>query len=149
MNDKYMREALKCANKALKMNEVPVGTVIVKDNVIVGRGYNQRDKKKQLLKHAELIAIEQANKKLGDWRLNDCDMYTTNEPCLMCAGAIQQARIRTVYIGSLSTNNEIHKMSKKILSNNCLNHKANLVYGILQNECNMIMQKFLKNIRNK
>lgn len=149
MNDKYMREALKCANKALEMNEVPVGTVIVKDNVIVGRGYNQRDKKKQLLKHAELIAIEQANKKLGDWRLNDCDMYTTNEPCLMCAGAIQQARIRTVYIGSLSTNNEIHKMSKKILSNNGLNHKANLVYGVLQNECSIIMQNFLKNIRNK
>jgi tRNA(adenine34) deaminase len=100
MNLKYMKEALEEAKKAKVIEEVPIGAVIVKDNKIIGRGYNLKETLRDPTMHAEIIAIQAATKEINSWRLTDCDMYVTIEPCVMCAGAISQARIRNLYIGS-------------------------------------------------
>lgn len=136
MEEKYMNEALKLANKALEENEIPVGAVVVKNNKIIGCGYNRKEKTKNPLKHAELIAIEQACKKIGDWRLNDCEIYVTLEPCAMCMGAIIETRISKVVYGI-----------KK--SEHSFDNKIEFVAGILEEECLSILQKFFKNKRNK
>ena len=100
--EKYMKEAIKQAKKAAAIGDVPIGCVIVEDDKIIARAYNQRNKKKTTLAHAELLAMKKACKKLGDWRLEDCTMYITLEPCQMCAGAIVQARVTRVVIGSMN-----------------------------------------------
>ena len=112
MKEKYMREALKEAEKAKKLNEVPIGCVIVKDNKIIGRGYNRRMKDKNTLSHAELNAIKKASKKLKDWRLDDCEMYVTLEPCNMCMNAIELCRLKKVYFLIQKTKNIDIKSSK-------------------------------------
>ena len=101
MKEKFMKEALKEAKKAYNKLEVPVGAIIVKDGKIIARAYNQKENKKDTTNHAEILAIKKASKKLESWRLLDCDMYVTLEPCSMCAGALIQSRIRKVYIGAL------------------------------------------------
>ena len=103
MQEKYMKEALKQAQKAYDINEVPVGAIIVKDDKIIARAYNLKETKQDTTKHAEIIAIQKASKKLNAWRLTDCEMYVTLEPCSMCAGAIIQARIKKVYIGTMDS----------------------------------------------
>ena len=97
----FMKEALKEAEKAKKLEEIPIGAVIVKDGKIIARGHNLKEKNKNAINHAEIIAINKASKKLDNWRLTDCDMYVTVEPCVMCAGALISSRIRKVYIGTM------------------------------------------------
>ena len=111
----YMKEALKLSKKALKCGEVPVGAIIVQNNKIIGKGYNQKELKKNSLKHAELIAIDKASKTIGDWRLNECILYTTLFPCPMCASAIQQSRIKKIYYILDSKDLFSSEIAKKIL----------------------------------
>jgi len=138
MQEKYMIKAIELAKKAYDLDEIPVGAVIVKDNKIIGTGYNKKEKEKNPLKHAELIAIEKACKKINDWRLNDCEIYITLEPCQMCLGAIIESRIKKIVYGV--------SKSKQVFNN--LND-IEIVGGILENESLEILQKFFKNKRNK
>lgn len=124
MDDFYMTEALKLARKAFKAGEVPIGAIIVDNNRIIGKGYNQKEKKKNSLKHAELIAIDEASKSVGDWRLNNCVLYTTLFPCPMCASAIQQSRIKKIYYILESKDLFSFELSKKIL--NTQSHKVEI-----------------------
>ena len=119
MNKKYMEEAIKQAKKAYKKNEVPIGAIIVKNNKIIAKSYNMVEKYKDATKHAEIIAINKASKKLKNWRLIDCDLYVTLEPCQMCSGAINASRIKNVYYMISKTNKNVEKfIYKKIKPNN-------------------------------
>ncbi len=141
MDNKFMQEALKYAKIAYNKGEIPIGAVIVKDNKIIASGYNRREKKKSATAHAEIIAIERACKKVKNWRLEDCEMYVTVEPCLMCMGAVLNARIKNVYFGAKNSsmaNVEID-YTKSIL-----NHKVNIFGGILENECVALLKSFFK-----
>lgn len=147
--EKYMRLALKEARKAELIDEVPIGCVIVKDNKVISRGYNKRELKNDVTAHAEIEAIRKAEKKLNDWQLVDCDLYVTIEPCIMCTGAIIQARIKNVYYGS-----EDHKggglvSSIKINEAKNLNHHVNIEGGILKDECSNIVKQYFANKRKK
>ena len=126
MNEQYIMEIIKMAEKAFRCNEIPVGCIIVKNGEIISRGYNVKENNKTIFGHAEIIAIKKAEKELGDWRLNDCELYTTLFPCPMCASAIQQSRISKVYYILPSNNNEAFKISKKILNNKQLNHNVKI-----------------------
>lgn len=121
-----MKMAIKEAQKAFSADEIPVGAVIVKDGKIIARGYNCREKRQIATKHAEIIAIEKACKKLGSWRLEDCEMYVSLEPCPMCLGACVNARLKTVYYGAKQTSSD-DNLSQAIASSNRLNHKVNLM----------------------
>lgn len=138
MNEKYMNEALILAKKAYDEDEIPVGAVVVYNNKIIGCGYNQKEKLNNPLKHAELIAIEEACNYIGDWRLNDCELYVTLEPCQMCMGAIVETRIKKIVYG-ISKSDQMFNIQKDIIVEG----------GILENECLQIIQKFFKNKRNK
>lgn len=116
MNLKYMKEALKEAKKAAKLGEVPIGCVIVYEDRIIGRGYNKRNTRKTTLAHAELIAIQKASKVIGDWRLEDCTMYVTLEPCQMCSGAIVQARMKEVVLGAMNPKARMRRLNLKYTS---------------------------------
>ena len=135
---KYMNEALKLAVNAFEEDEIPVGAVIVKDDQIIGRGYNKKEQTCNPLKHAELIAIEDACKSVGDWRLNDCEIYVTLEPCQMCMGAIVETRIKKVIYG-INKSDQMFNDKKNI----------NIIGGVLEDECLEILQKFFQNKRNK
>ena len=139
--EKFMKEALKEALKAYKKEEIPVGAVIIKDNKIIARAYNKKEEKLDTTKHAEILAIQKASKKLNSWRLTDCDMYVTLEPCSMCAGALIQARIRKVYIGTEDT--------KTGACGSVLNLKVEIEKGILKKECENILKEFFKKLRIK
>ena len=142
-----MEEAFKEAQKALNKDEVPIGAVIVKDGKIVARGRNDREKSQNALKHAEIIAIDKACKKLKSWRLDECEIYVTLEPCPMCAGAIANARISKVVYGAKETTSE-DNLCELILKSNRLNHKPNIEYR--ENKfCKDILQDFFKNKRKK
>lgn len=142
-----MEEAFKEAQKALNKDEVPIGAVIVKDGKIVARGRNSREKSQNALKHAEIIAINKACKKLKSWRLDGCEIYVTLEPCPMCAGAIANARISKVVYGAKETTSE-DNLCELILKSNRLNHKPNIEYR--ENKfCKDILQDFFKNKRKK
>lgn len=143
-----MREALKEAEKAKKLNEVPIGCVIVKDNKIIGRGYNRRMKDKNTLSHAELNAIKKASKKLKDWRLDDCEMYVTTEPCQMCAGAIVQSRINKVYIGCMNPKAGCAGSIMNLLQVEEFNHQVEIESGVLEEECSGILKDYFKELRN-
>ena len=143
-----MREALKEAEKARKLNEVPIGCVIVKDNKIIGRGYNRRMKDKNTLSHAELNAIKKASKKLKDWRLDDCEMYVTTEPCQMCAGAIVQSRIKKVYIGCMNPKAGCAGSIMNLLQVEEFNHQVEIESGVLEEECSGILKDYFKELRN-
>ena len=139
MQEKFMKEALKEAKKAYDKLEVPVGCVIVKDDKIISRGFNLKETKLDTTKHAEIIAIQKASKKLQSWRLLDCDMYVTLEPCSMCAGAIINSRIKNLYIGTLDEKTGAAGSVLNLFEDYTFNHKVNVKKGILQSECEKIM----------
>lgn len=143
MNEKYMKMAVKEAEKALKTDEMPVGCVIVYKNKIIGRGYNKKEKNKNSLMHAELNAINKACKFIGDWRLNECEMYVTLEPCIMCMGAIIESRIRNVYCGVI--NKKSHDLNQIIIKN----ENVKLTYNILSDLVSDQLNIFFSNIRNR
>ena len=144
----YMREALKQAQKALAIDEVPVGCVIVLDNQIIARGYNKREKDNLSTAHAEIITINKACKRLNSWRLEDCTLYVTLEPCVMCAGAIIQSRIKRVVYGALDYRFGAHKSITNLFDVK-LNHKVEVEGGILEEECSKIITDFFSNLRFK
>lgn len=145
--EKFMSEALKEANKAKTLGEVPIGAVIVKDGIIVGRGYNLTETAKDPTAHAEMQAIRQAAKNLGGWRLLGCEMYVTAEPCAMCAGAIVWARIDTVHIGTMDPKAGACGSVFNILQEEKLNHKVNIQTGLMQEECSKILKEFFRDLR--
>ncbi|MDF2540957.1 MAG: hypothetical protein K0S47_675 [Herbinix sp.] len=147
MNDIFMKEALKQAKKAYKIGEVPIGCVIVYQDKIIGRGYNKRNTKKTTLAHAELLAIEQASKKMGDWRLEDCVMYVTLEPCQMCAGAIVQSRMKQVVVGTMNPKAGCAGSILNILQMEQFNHQVELITGVMEEECAKILQDFFQELR--
>jgi len=147
MDEKYMKEALKQAKKAILLGEVPIGCVIVYQDKIIGRGYNKRNTRKTTLAHAELIAIEKASKTMGDWRLEDCILYVTLEPCQMCAGAIIQARIKKVVVGTMNPKAGCAGSILNLLQRKEFNHQAELVTGVLEEECTEVLQAFFKELR--
>lgn len=148
-DEKYMREAIRQAKKAYQREETPIGCVIVSGGRIIARGYNKRNWKKHTLAHAELIAIHKASRVVGDWRLEDCTMYITLEPCPMCAGAIVQARIPRVVIGSMNAKAGCAGSVVNLLQMPGLNHQAEVVTGVLGEECSQIMTGFFKELRRK
>ena len=143
-----MREALKEAKKAYLLGEVPVGAVIVYDNKIIARGHNTREIKQSVLGHAEINAIQKASKKIGSWRLEDCDMYITLEPCPMCSGAIIQSRIKNLYYGATDLKTGACG-SVLNLFDHPFNHKVNVIGGVLEDECSRIIKDFFKELRQK
>lgn len=145
----YMKEALKQAKKACKIKEVPIGCVIVYEDKIIARGYNKRNTKKNTLAHAEIIAINKASKVLGDWRLEDCTMYITLEPCQMCAGAIVQARVKRVVIGCMNPKAGCGGSVLNLLEMEQFNHQAEVERGVLEEECSQVMKEFFKELREE
>lgn len=147
IKEKYMKEALKQAKKAEKIDEVPIGCVIVYEDKVIARGYNRRNTDKNTLSHAELIAIRKASRKLGDWRLEGCEMYVTLEPCQMCSGAIVQSRIDKVYIGCMNSKAGCAGSVLNLLQVDKFNHQVEIEKGILEDECSAIISNFFKNLR--
>ena len=143
----YMKIALKEAEKAYNELEVPVGAIIVKDGKIIARAYNEKEKKHDTTKHAEILAIQKASKKLKSWRLNDCDMYVTLEPCSMCAGALIQSRIRKVYIGAMDEKTGSCGSVLNLLEDYKFNHKVEVEYNVCKEKCERILKDFFKNLR--
>lgn len=147
INEKFMKEALKEAQKAYKKLEVPVGAIIVKDGKIVARAHNLKETKNDTTKHAEILAIEKASKKLGNWRLIDCEMYVTLEPCPMCAGAIVNSRIKKVNIGAMDEKTGACGSKLNLLQDFNFDTKVDMESGILENECRKLLQKFFVALR--
>lgn len=148
-DEKYMKEAIKLAKKAWKIEEVPIGCVIVHEGKIIGRGYNRRTIDKNPLAHAELSAIRKASKYLGDWRLEDCTLYVTLEPCQMCSGAIVQARVKKVVVGCMNPKAGCAGSILNLLQVDAFNHQVELETGILEEECSVMMKEFFKELREK
>lgn len=148
-NEKWMKEAIKQAKKAAQKDEVPIGCVIVKDDQIVARAYNKREMKQCSTAHAEILAIEKACKKLGSWRLEDCDLYVTLEPCPMCSGAIIQSRIRNVIFGAYDPKGGCMGSNMNINDVRGFNHYPDIEGGILQDECSRLLKEFFKAKRKK
>ncbi len=146
--DHYMAKALRYAQKAAEKDETPIGAVLVKDGRIVASGYNLRESRQDVTLHAELTAIRKACRKLGSWRLDGCDLYVTLEPCVMCAGAIQQARIRTVYFGAYDPKAG-GVVSKTRVLDLSLNHCVRYEGGILEHECSTLLKSFFALMRQK
>ncbi len=145
----FMEEAIKEAHKALKKEEVPIGAVIVKDGKIISKGHNKREHKKNALLHAEIIAINKACKKLHDWRLENCEIYVTLEPCPMCAGAIANARIKKVIYGAKDKTSQ-DNLCEAILTSTRLNHKCEFVQDTkFAEECSSLLTQFFKSKRNR
>lgn len=147
MEEKFMKEALKEAKKAYNKLEVPVGCVIVKDGKIIARAHNQKETKLDTTKHAEIIAIQKASKKLEAWRLIDCEMYITLEPCSMCAGAIINSRIKKVHIGALDEKTGAAGSVLNLFKDYKFNHNVEVETGILKEECENILKDFFKMLR--
>lgn len=137
----YMNIAIKEAQKAYKKDEIPVGVVIVKNDKIVAKGYNKRNKSNKVKDHAEIIAIDKANRRLRNWRLEDCEIYITLEPCPMCASAIEQARIKRIITGAVNKNNETNNISSEILKN------KEWTKGVQKELCTKLLNDFFKNKR--
>lgn len=147
MHEKYMKLALREAQKAYDKKEIPVGAVIVKDDKVIARAHNLKEIKNDTTKHAELLAIQKASKKLGCWRLEDCEMYVTLEPCCMCAGALIQSRIKKVYIGTMDYKTGACGSVLNLLSDYKFNHTVDIETGILAEECEKILKDFFKELR--
>ena len=143
-----MKAALAEAKKAYLIDEVPVGAVIVYNNKIIARGHNTREKEQSVLGHAEINAIRKASKKIGSWRLEDCDIYVTLEPCSMCSGAIIQSRIKNLYYGASDPKTGACGSVLNLFEND-FNHKVNVTGGIMENECSQIIKDFFKTLRQK
>jgi tRNA(adenine34) deaminase len=148
-DEQNMREAIKEAEKAGALDEVPIGAVIVHENEIIARGYNVRETSQTSLSHAELIAIEEANKKRGSWRLEDCTLYVTLEPCPMCAGAIVQSRIRRVVYGASDPKAGCAGTLMNLLAEERFNHQAEVTRGVLEQECGDLLRDFFKALRSR
>ena len=144
---KFMKEAIRQAKKAYALREVPIGCVIVYEGKIIARGYNRRNTDKNTTSHAEINAIRKASKKLGDWRLEGCTLYVTLEPCQMCAGAIVQARIDKVVIGSMNPKAGCAGSVLNLLEMDGFNHKVELERGVLEKECSTMLSGFFKELR--
>jgi tRNA(adenine34) deaminase len=145
----FMNKAFMEAVKAYNKGETPVGAIIVKDGKIISRGHNERESKEDPTLHAEVTAIRKASKKLGSWRLNDCDMYVTLEPCTMCAGAIIQARIGRLYIGASDPKAGAVGSVINVLAVEKFNHRVEVTSGILEEKCSEILKKFFRELRLK
>lgn len=148
-DERFMREALRQAGKAEKLDEVPIGCVLVKEGKIIARGYNRRNTDKNTLSHAELNAIRRASRKEGDWRLEECTMYITLEPCQMCAGAIVQARIPRVVIGSMNAKAGCAGSVLNLLQMEQFNHQVEITRGVLEEECSAMLSDFFRRLRIK
>lgn len=148
-NEKYMKAAIREAKKAYKLNEVPIGCVIVQNDKIIARGYNRRNTDKNTLAHAELAAIKKASKKTGDWRLEDCIMYVTLEPCQMCAGAIVQSRLGKVVIGSMNPKAGCAGSVLNLLQMKQFNHQVEMEKEVLNEECSAMLSEFFQQLREK
>lgn len=147
ITEKYMKEALRQAKKAYALGEVPIGCVIVCEGQIIGRGYNRRNTDKNTLAHAEITAINKASKKIGDWRLEDCTLYVTLEPCQMCAGAIVQARIPHVVMGCMNPKAGCAGSILNILDMPEFNHQVAVTRGVLEEECSEMLKTFFTELR--
>ena len=143
----YMKKALKEAKKAYDKLEIPVGAIIVKDGKIIARAHNQKETKFDTTKHAEILAIQKASKKLKSWRLIDCEMYVTLEPCTMCAGAIINSRIKKIYIGASDEKTGAVGSVLNLFDDYKFNHKPEYEKGILEQECSEILKRFFKYLR--
>ena len=148
-DESFMKQAVKQAKKAYDKLETPIGCVIVHEDKIIARGYNKRNMKKNTLAHAEILAINKASKVLGDWRLEDCTMYVTLEPCPMCAGAIVQARIPRVVIGSMNPKAGCAGSVLNLLQQDGLNHQVEITKGVLAEECSGLMTSFSENCEKR
>ena len=148
-HEKYMREAIKQAKKAYAINEVPIGCVIVYNGKIIARGYNRRNTDKNPLSHAEIIAIKKASKILNDWRLEECTIYITLEPCQMCAGAIVQSRITNCVIGSMNKKAGCAGSILNMLEMSEFNHRVNVTRHVLEEECSSLLSNFFTELRAK
>lgn len=145
---KFMKIALKEAKKAYSLGEVPIGAVIVKGDRVIAKAYNKRNTKNLATAHAEILAIEKACKKLNDWRLDDCEMYVSLEPCPMCAGAIVNSRLTKLYFGAYERKSGSVLSNYQILFNNGLNHTLDAEGGIMEKECSTLLKEFFKSKRN-
>ena len=148
-DQKFMREAIKQAKKAAVMGEVPIGCVIVRNGKIISRGYNQRNKKHSTLGHAEISAIGKASKVLEDWRLEDCTLYVTLEPCSMCAGAMIQARLGRAVIGAMNPKAGCAGSVMNMLSMDGFNHKVHVTYDVLKDACGSLLTAFFAAMRER
>lgn len=145
----FMKEALLEARKAYKKLEIPVGAIIVKDGEIIARAHNVKEEKKDTTKHAEILAIQKASKKLEAWRLQDCEMYVTLEPCSMCAGALIQARVKKVIIGTMDEKTGACGSVLNLLGDYKFNHKVEVETGILKENCEKLLKDFFKTLRER
>lgn len=142
-----MKEALKCARKALAEGEVPIGAVVVADGKVISRGYNKRTKKQIATAHAEIEAIEKACRKLKSWRIPECEIYVTLEPCPMCMGAVLNARIKKVYFGAYEAKGR--SMTNELAQSNLVNHTAEVEGGVMEKECAEILSSFFSSMRER
>ena len=149
LDETFMHEALRLAAKARAADEVPVGAVVVREEKIVSRAYNQVELLKDATAHAEMLALTAAEAALGDWRLTDCDLYVTKEPCPMCAGAIIHTRIRRVIFGCSDIRAGAAGTVMNLLQHNALNHRCEIISGVLQNECAEVLQDFFRRRRHE
>lgn len=147
VHEKYMKETLKQAKKAYSLGEVPIGCIIVYEGKIIGRGYNRRNTDKNTLAHAEITAINKASRFIGDWRLEECTLYVTLEPCQMCAGAIVQARIPKVVMGCMNPKAGCGGSILNLLEMPQFNHQVNVVRGVLEQECSDMLKLFFTELR--
>lgn len=148
-DEQYMEIAIEQAKEALKYDEVPIGSIIVYEGEIIGTGYNLRETSQTALSHAELIAIQMTNEKLGSWRLEDCTLYVTLEPCPMCAGAILQSRIKRVVYGAPDPKaGSVHSLMN-LLDDTRFNHQVEVIAGVLEKECGELLKEFFKELRSR
>lgn len=148
-DEKFMKQALLQAKKAKELGEVPIGCVIVRDGKVIGRGYNRRNTDKSTLSHAEITAIRKASKKLNDWRLEECTLYVTLEPCQMCAGAIVQARVKEVVIGAMNPKAGCAGSILNLFTMKQFNHQVQTTYGVCEAECSQILKQFFAGLRKR
>ncbi len=148
-DERYMRQAMTQAKMAEKLDEVPIGCVIVYQGKVIARGYNRRNTDKNTLSHAELNAIRKASRRLGDWRLEECTMYVTLEPCQMCAGAIVQARIQRVVIACMNAKAGCAGSVFNLLQDPRFNHQVEITRGVLEEECSQMLSAFFKGLRER
>lgn len=149
VHEKYMKEAIRQAKKAYALGEVPIGCVIVYQDKIIGRGYNRRNTDKSTLSHAEITAIRKASRNIGDWRLEECSLYVTLEPCQMCSGAIVQARITEVIMGSMNPKAGCGGSILNLLEMPQFNHQVQVTRGVLEEECSTLLTCFFKELRER
>lgn len=146
---RFMKAAMREAKKAYALDEVPIGCVIVRDGKIIARGYNRRNTDKNTLAHAELAAIRKASRKTGDWRLEDCTMYVTLEPCQMCAGAIVQSRLKRVVIASMNPKAGCAGSVLNLLQMSAFNHQVEITRGVMEEECSSMLSDFFRQLRER